>query len=113
MAGAYQPVADVKKGLLGYIPWVSSFHRPQTLLCPRLPHRTAPPIAAVRFQGTPKGLGFSAWFTSRIEQIDHDLQIIQILTCRYEVLCRICIVQSPPRKHWCVWLPSRKLYVLL
>ena len=30
-------------------------------------------------------------------QIDHDLQ--QILTYRYDIFCRICIVQIQPRKH--------------
>ena len=29
----------------------------------------------------------------------HDLDNLEILTCRYEMLCRICTVQVNPRKH--------------
>ena len=33
-------------------------------------------------------------------QTDHDLDIYrQILTCRYEMLCGICVAQIQPRKH--------------
>ena len=34
------------------------------------------------------------------DQIDHDLlDHLYILTCRNEMLCRICIVQIQPRKY--------------
>ena len=32
------------------------------------------------------------------DQIDHDLDHLD-LNCRYEMLCRICVVQIQPRKH--------------
>ena len=37
-----------------------------------------------------------------VGQTDHDLdhlQVIYILTCRHEMLCKICTVQIQPRKH--------------
>ena len=38
-------------------------------------------------------------YTSYTDQIDHDLYHLQILPCRYEMLCRICTVHIQPRKH--------------